>query len=230
VVVYLAMLPLSLSAQELSASDVLNYARHTPGAKFLAHAQKAYLAGQHGRAFDNYLEAARHADKFAQRSIGAMYLRGEAVERDAARGWAWLQLASERGYPEMVRLAERVGAGLSEAERIRGEEILRQELEPKFGDAVRVERTAMLMRRERNKVTGSRVGSVGALRIYRNDLSNASEDGSLYYDRKQWDFHQIVAFETRLMKALDHGRVELGEFRVLEDEAGNAVGSDDDGS
>ena len=229
--VFLLLCLIPVQAQEFKAEDALTYARHTPGAKFMAHAQRAYFAGQFGRAFDNFMEAARHADKFAQRSIGAMYLRGEGVEQDPARGWAWLQLAAERGYPEMVRVAAQVGGELSTADLERGQAILHEELEPKFGDAVAVDRTAMLMRRQRNKVTGSRVGSVGALKIFRNDDSNASEDGSIYYDRRRWDFRSIVAFETRLMHALDRGRVELGEFRLLDgddDRAGNSEAGDSD--
>lgn len=198
----------------------LGYGEHVPSAWEMRQGRQDYQAGNYMGAFWHYMNAAIWADKFAQYNIGVMYLRGEGVEFDAVRGWAWLELAAERGYPDMVQAAGDLYRMLDEAQRREGERILREELLPDYGDATRVPATARRMERELRNATGTRTGSRAALsflRVY--DGSGVSRRGDEFYDPAKWDFERIVRFETQLMRDLAGAGATLGEFRVLEDEA-----------
>lgn len=198
----------------------LGYGEHVPSTWEMRQGRRDYRSGNYMGAFWHYTNAAVWADKFAQYNIGVMYLRGEGVEFDAVRGWAWLELAAERGYPDMVRAADDLYEMLDEEQRREGERILREELLPDYGDATRVPATARRMERELRRATGTRTGSKAALsslRVY--DGSGVSRRGDEFYDPAKWDFERIVRFETQLMKDLAGAGATLGEFRVLEDEA-----------
>lgn len=197
----------------------VGYGEHVPSAWEMRQGRQKYQSGNFTAAFWHYTNAAVWADKFAQYNIGVMYLRGEGVEFDAVRGWAWLELAAERGYPDMVRAADDLYELLDEEQRAAGERILREELLPDYGDATRVPATARRMERERRKATGSRTGSeamLSFLRVY--DGSGISRRGDEYYAAAKWDFERIVRFETQLMKDLANAGATLGEFRIIEDE------------
>jgi len=51
-------------------------------------------------------DLAPKGDKFAQYTIGYMYLWGQGVERDQARALAWYRLAAERGNPALVQVRD----------------------------------------------------------------------------------------------------------------------------
>lgn len=201
----------------------LGYGEHVPSAWEMRQGRHKYQSGNFTAAFWHYMNAAVWADKFAQYNIGVMYLRGEGVEFDAVRGWAWLELAAERGYPDMVQAADQLYELLDAEQRAEGERILREELLPDYGDATRVPATARRMERELRKATGSRTGSqamLSFLRVY--DGSGISRRGDEYYAAAKWDFERIVRFETQLMKDLANAGATLGEFRILEDEMDDA--------
>lgn len=195
------------------------YHEHTPSADEMERGRRAYRAGMHRTAFMHYRNAARWADKFAQYNVGVMYLRGEGVEFDPIRGWAWIQLAAERNYPQFEETADDLFELLGEKQQRLARNILEQELLPKYGDEVKIERADREMRSLLRKATGTRTGSQGflaMLTVY--DGSGIPRRGTEYYDSKKWDFRRVVEFETRLMIQSAGGRADVGEFEVLEDE------------
>lgn len=225
----LAGLALPAAAEEAPPRDPglgLGYSEHVPSAWEMRQGRQKYRSGNFTGAYWHYLNAAVWADKFAQYNIGVMYLRGEGVEFDAVRGWAWLELAAERGYPDMVQAADQLYELLDAEQRAEGERILREELLPDYGDETRVPATARRMDRELRKATGTRTGSQAALsflRVY--DGSGISRRGDEYYAAAKWDFERIVRFETQLMKDLANAGASLGEFRIIEDELDQEQGS-----
>ena len=90
-------------------------------------------------------------------SIGLMYLKGEGVRTDRATAFAWIDLASERGYLAYVATRDRVRATLTQEELARVEEV-RKEISEKYGDVVAKPRIAEELRRGLRMMTGSRAG------------------------------------------------------------------------
>lgn len=194
------------------ASDI-SYAEHTPGYRHFIEGMASYRAGQFGSAKSKFKVAARWGDKLSQYNLGVMNYLGQGTPQDAARAWAWVTLAAERGYPMMLDMADQIYRGLTEGEKAEGLAILENELQPEFGDEVAIERSARRMERERRRVTGSRTGFVGNLTII--DGSGRIRTGREFYRPEAWDFRQIVEKENRLFKGLDFGVVTL---RDVEDE------------
>ena len=197
------------------------YHEHTPGAEPMQYGKRTYEAGMYWAAMSHYRWAAYWADKFAQYNIGVMYLRAEGVDFDPVRGWAWIKLSAERGYPEQVEVAERLRAMLTVDQLTRAHSILEDELMPRYSDEVAIERTARRMERNLRSGTGSRTGSQGFLSrvtVYKGDpKTTTGRPGKEYYDPEKWDFYNVVGFETRLMQNYARGNVELGEFELNEE-------------
>lgn len=190
---------------------------HIPSKSKMRRAKEAYNAGRYKVAMEYYKLASRWADKFGQFNVGLMYVRGQGVESQPARGWAWLELSAERGYPQFVESANKVYGLLDGEQRKRGREILEEELLPEYGDEVAVERTANYMERKRRNATGSNTGFVGSLTVYdRNSFT--SRDGEEFYAEEKWDFERIVELERRFMINLNSGSVKLRDFRTIDDE------------
>lgn len=205
-----------LAATPVVANDGWSYAEHTPGYRLMGEAAKFYESGWYHSARSRYFAAAWWADKLAQFNVGVMYLHGQGVERDLARGLAWLKVAAERGYPDMVTAVEQVQLRLNEDQLARAQAIFESELLPDYGDEVAIERTAVRMERERRRATGSRTGFVGNLTVI--DHTGASRSGEDFYAEEKWDFRQIVSLETRLFQALAGTTVTLGDLEVIEDD------------
>lgn len=199
------------------------YYEQTPSADSMRHARRAYQTGMYTRALNHYREAAVWADKFAQYNVGVMHLRGEGTAFDPMRAWAWIKLAAERDYPEFIETAEDLHAMLDEEQRRRARKIYENELLPEYGDASQVPRTARKMRYQLRQATGSRTGSAGflaRLRVYElHEGDGLSRRGDEYYDPMKWNFRQIVQFESDIMIDYNRGSVELGEFKLVDDEA-----------
>lgn len=210
----IALLMIALAAISLPVK-ALNYAEHTPGHQHKIEGLRSYNAGQYYSAKSKFTAAAHWADKLAQYNIGVMNYHGQGVPRDLARAWAWFSLAAERGYPDMIDMAERVYGELDDDQKTRGREIL-EELKPRFGDAVAIERTARYMDRERRRATGSRLGSIGTLVIV--DRPGQSRRGEEFYRAEAWDFRQIVELESRIYDAIGSGRVTLRDLEVVHGE------------
>src|SRR3546814_6828921 len=56
---------------------------------------------------DQFLRAARYADKPSQAMVAEMHWRGLGVPQDRELGYAWMDLAAERMYPNFVIKRER---------------------------------------------------------------------------------------------------------------------------
>lgn len=207
-----------LAAANAGALDYRNYAKNAPGTQFLERGNAFFKQGDYAAAASYYRLAAHWADKLAQFNLGLLYVNGDGVERDPLRGWAWIRLAAERGYPKFVRVANDIESRFDDEHLAAATEILEQELAPEYGDAVAIERTAREMERMRDRATGggSRVGANRALYVTGRD--GRWVRGGEYYDPDLWDFRAIVAFETRLQRALGGGEVILREFRTVDDD------------
>lgn len=99
--------------------------RH-PDLFYRAAAIRNYQAGSKERALSLFLKAACFADKPSQAIIATMYWNGEGVPQDRALAYAWMDLAADRGYADLLAQREQYWAQLNPDERQRAIEQGRQ--------------------------------------------------------------------------------------------------------
>jgi hypothetical protein len=105
-----------------------------------------------------FKEGAYYADKLSQLCIGLMYMNGEGVSKDLVTAYAWIDLASERKYPDFVATRNSLKARLT-PDQLAKAQALRVDLEKKYGDAVAKHRMELKLRLGlMNAYTGSRTG------------------------------------------------------------------------
>lgn len=201
--------------------------------------------GEYRIAMRQFKRAARHADKPSQALIATMYWSGSGVPVDRALAYAWMDVAGERHYPDIIALREAYWVRLTGAERQRAVEV-GQAILAEYGDDVARPRLARILDRERRKVTGSRTGSVGRVSIipFTGPLaqtgatltlyshggsigSNASGTfgGEQYYAAEYWHPDQYFQLQDRLSRPPLQPRVKAGD---LEPVRVPAVGPDPD--
>lgn len=181
--------------------------------------------GHHEIALDQFKRAARYGDKLSQAQIANMYWEGIGVERDRALAYAWMDIAAERLYPDLIAFRERFWAELGPREREeaieRGQAILAE-----YGDDVAKPRLEEVLQRARRSITGGRLGAVGNVRVipftgpgrhrYSGELNLAgatsSISGHAYYADEFWKAEQYWEMQDRAWNAPDReGRVDVGD-------------------
>ncbi len=228
----LALVMLGLASPAV-ASETLSYADRTPGQQRMADGHSAYRARQYSTALQHYRRAAYWADKFGHYNVGVMYYHGKGTEQDVPRAWAWFELAAEREYPQMRELAELLWDRLDAEQQHEAKRILENELLETYGDEAAIARTMRRMNRERRRVTGSRVGHVGNLKVLEVEggvrfdenalgitiyYTGHQTDGNAFYNRADWDFNKVIETESKLVSALHGGNVSIRDFELVEDE------------
>lgn len=177
--------------------------------------------GDYGDALASFRRSARYANKTAQYLIGLMYEQGQGVPADPARAYAWLDLAAERGYAEILVRREQVWKRLDAAQR-RDAVAIGKTLYAEYGDAVAKPRMESALLTAYRRATGSRTGFTADLIT----VARACPGGSPvalarickigdYYAPVYWKAEQYWQAED----ALWNGKVTIGP---LEPAAGDA--------
>ena len=187
-----------------------------PDIKYRNLGFRSYKKGDFAEAMDHFKRAAYFADKPSQAMVGEMHWKGEGVPVDKAQAYAWLDLASERQYPNLLLVRERFWSGLDAAQQA---EAVRQgeALYARYGDDVAKRRLEAKLRATRAKTTGSRTGFVGSLTIYLAgpDGEGVAVDGSQFYQEQYWRPEQYWQWQDRTWKVLSRGNVRASELQAL---------------
>lgn len=183
---------------------------HHPDMKYRLLGMDAYDKKNYEDALRFFRRASFFADKPSQGMVAEMLWKGEGVARDPALAYAWMDLASERGYAGFMGLRERYWNELNAAERQRalseGEAIY-----ARYGDAAAKPRYETQLRRGRAQITGSRTGMTGNLQIIIPGPSGEqSIDGSKFYDERYWDPKKYWSYTDQMWAKPRIGRVEVG--------------------
>jgi uncharacterized protein len=118
---------------------------------------KRYVNKNFAGAMKYFEIGAYYADKFSQLSIGLMYVNGEGVPKDVLTGYAWIDLAAEREYPDFVATRDRVKESLSPDELQRAQ-VIRDKLALRYADKVAKPRMEQQLRFGIEQMTGSHLG------------------------------------------------------------------------
>lgn len=94
--------------------------------------QTDYKAERYEEAFATMQKAACAGDKESQWYLGQMYLRGQGVDRDDMRGYAWIKVAAEFQSAEYRNTARKIEDALDGAHR-KEAETLAEQLTKEYG-------------------------------------------------------------------------------------------------
>lgn len=185
-----------------------------PDLRWRLEGVRFYEKEDYPAAMRSFLRAAGFADKPSQAIIAEMHWKGVGTPRDRPLAYAWMDIAAERLYPDLVAHREAYWEALTAAER---EEAVRrgQAMLAEYGDAAAQPRLERILKRERRQVTGSRVGAVGNLKIIPNTGPLAGTGmtiaGHEYYADKYWKPSHYWAHQDALWNAPRRGQVVVGD-------------------
>ncbi|MDG2525416.1 hypothetical protein P6166_08630 [Stenotrophomonas sp. HITSZ_GD] len=176
-----------------------------------------YEAAQKGRTEDArryYRTASRYGDKISQAALAELMWTGQGGETDRALGYAWMDLAAERGTPYLLAKREHYWEQMDDGERQRA---LQEGVAvySAYGDKVAKPRLERVMRKERTQVTGSRTGFVGTLDVYLMEPSTASGSRVIaqqYYQGKYWQPDEYWKHQDKLIER--QGKVHVGAVEI----------------
>lgn len=134
-----------------------------PDLRFRQLGMEARERGRDEEARNNFRNAARYGDKLSQAALADMLWNGQGGPADRALGYAWMDLAAERGTEWLVAQRERFWEALSPDERERAVREGRT-LYAEFGDPAATPRLERELRAGSMQQTGSRAGWSGAMR------------------------------------------------------------------
>ena len=156
--------PAAPSPLSLQEHAVVSSAAYLKGHPDLRYRQLGMAAAEQRKFVDArryYTLAARHADKLSQALMAELLWNGQGGPADRALGYAWMDLAAERGTEWLLLRREAYWAALDEAERKRAVDE-GQVLYAEFADPVAKPRQEKEMRRNMGEMTGSRTGALGS--------------------------------------------------------------------
>ncbi|WP_043688886.1 sel1 repeat family protein [Luteimonas huabeiensis] len=192
-----------------------------PDLQFRRLGAEALQAGRLEDARGYFRRAARFGDKLSQAAYAEMLWEGQGGPADRPLGYAWMDLAAERGAPLALAHRERYWHRLDEAERTRALEV-GQAVYAEYGDAIALPRLERTMRRVANNVTGSRTGWVGrvdvSLGMDPGGRTGAPKRGESYYADRYWKIDEYVRWQNEALRTpVPEGRVDVGAPESLPD-------------
>ena len=181
---------------------------------------RAYRKQEFKTALRYFLRAARYADKPSQGMVADMYWAGLGTPVDRSLGYAWMDLAAERSYPQFAIFRERYWDALNAAERAdaleRGKAVYAE-----YRDSVAKPRLEKELRRGRARSTGSRTGSTGTgiwIGIQNGPAAGNVVRGDEFYAKKYWVPEKYWQLQDKIWKAPKRGQVHVGELEQAESE------------
>jgi hypothetical protein len=216
----LLCLPLHAAAQSQAdpASDdtmlAAGFLDGHPDLLYRSQGLSAYQNREFDKAIERFRKAAWYGDKASQAIVGEMLWSGVGTASDKVMALVWMDLAAERGYPRFVSTRNGYWNALTPAERQRARN-LADKLFDEYGDAVAEPRLAKALRRERTKMTGSRVGSQST-NVQIIVPGYGSMDASQFYNPKFWDPKQYRAWHDNFWENVREGQVDVGDPEKLD--------------
>ena len=129
-----------------------------PDVRWRVEGSRQLHRGDTAAAMESFTRAARFADKPSQAAIAELLWEGTGTGRNRPLAYAWMDLAAERGYRSFLLKREAMWQDLDENEREQALSVGAR-LYADYGDDVAKPRAYSVMRRERSRHVGSRVGA-----------------------------------------------------------------------
>jgi TPR repeat protein len=186
----------------------------------------AYKAGDKKRALEMFTSAARYGDKPSEAMVATMYWNGEGTAVDHPRAYAWMDLAADRGYHDLLIQRELYWSRLSSSERDEAIAVGKQ-IYDEYSDERGQQHLAVELSRVAVQATGSHTGFVGNGVVVRSlggvatafggSISGYLNDNHItqltqYYSNAAWsadDYLHLKDLQWRFKGPLQ-GNVEVG--------------------
>ena len=182
--------------------------------QFRARGVELLGSGRGAEVVRNLRRAARYGGKPSQALLGALLWEGVEVAMDRATAYAWMDLASERGYCEHLVTREQYWKELTPAERALAVKV-GGPIYDVYADVVAKPRLNRQLRHAVRSITGSRTGFVGNLSIIPMGRYSGDVDGNRFYDRRHWDPKHYWRVQDQLWNPhAPRGNVEVGPLRI----------------
>lgn len=214
----------ALAVNPLDADDqLIVYSRAFlnahPDLKYRALGMENYAKGRFPEALHYFRLGAYYADKPSQGMVAEMLWKGEGAAADRPLAYAWMDLAAERLYKDLIIQREKFWAEMTPDER---EQAVRagKAVYRKYGDEVAQRRLKNVLERNRRFITGSRTGFVGVLKLYVNGPNGTPIpiSGEDYYQDKFWKMDDYLQWQSTTWQALPTGTATVGELVPIRSE------------
>ena len=214
----------ALAVNPLDADDQLIVYSRTflnahPDLKYRALGMENYAKGRFPEALHYFRLGAYYADKPSQGMVAEMLWKGEGAAADRPLAYAWMDLAAERLYKDLIIQREKFWAEMTPDER---EQAIRagKAVYRKYGDEVAQRRLKNVLERKRRFITGSRTGFVGVLKLYVNGPNGTPIpiNGEDYYQDKFWKMDDYLQWQSTTWQALPTGTATVGELVPIRSE------------
>lgn len=193
-----------------------------PDLRYRAAGMENYAKGNFKEAFHYFKLGAYYSDKPSQGMVAEMLWKGEGTGIDRPAAYAWMDLAAERLYKDLIIRREIFWTELTPEER---EQAIKKgkAIYSKYGDDVAQRRLKNILERNRRYVTGSRTGFVGVLKLYVNGPNGIPIpiNGDDYYQDKFWKMDDYLKWQSTTWQALPTGTVTASELVPVKPEPAN---------
>lgn len=220
-------------ADDLKRLGVLEQALNEPGVVehhsdlyFRSLGADAYKEGDKKRALEMFTAAARYGDKPSEAMVATMYWNGEGTAVDRPRAYAWMDLAADRGYHDLLIQRELYWNRLSPSEREQAIQV-GQQVYDQYSDEQGRRHLVAELSRVAQQTTGSHAGYAGNGVVVHSlgglDAAGAGHTGNIfngdmaqlgsYYSKAVWqadDYLHLKDVQWRLKGPL-RGDVQVGE-------------------
>lgn len=200
--------PMSLQEHAVVSSPA--FLKAHPDLRFRQLGLEAVERGQLEDARRYFRLGAQHADKLSQALMAELLWNGKGGPADRALGYAWMDLAAERGTQWLVVRREQYWAGLDESERKRAVSEGRA-LYEQYGDPVAKLRQERTMRRNMGEMTGSRTGALGSTVMqvrYNGQMVKVLPEA--YYAPHLWEPEPYWKWQGQQLEAGNRAMVDVG--------------------
>lgn len=179
-----------------------------PDQLYRLRAQGALHEGRPEQARHHFRRAAHYADKLSQAMLAQMLWDGLGGDVDRALGYAWMDLAAERGTPLLLAERERFWRALDQSEQERAV-AEGQAIHATYADEVAKPRLEREMRKANQATIGSRIAArsakaetcIGTARVARNQLflcfNQVSTDR--FYQDQFWEPEKYWAWQDQVL-------------------------------
>jgi hypothetical protein len=188
-----------------------------PDLKFRVEGMLALEAQLPEQAQAHFLRSASYADKPSQAILAEMAWRGLGQPVDRPLGYAWADLAAERGYRAFVAQRERYWSQLSEAERSRAIEVGQPLLAEYRDDVAKPRMTRHLRLARRGMITGRPRKDVIVV-IPSPSGQQMEIRGHDFYATRFWEPKAYHAWVDSVWNDPKQGRVDVGTLEQVETE------------
>lgn len=199
--------------------------------KLQENADAAYKEKSYKQAYKYYLKLAEFGDKFSQYRIAYMHYNGLGVAKDPVQAYAWSYVSAETKKKGLVNYHVSIKQKLNDSQKSQAQE-LAEEYHDKYGLYSVAHNARMLIKQQKKKCVGSRLGNscdrISSVGITCNAFENNLPSNECLTlgavglpgiaGMQPKDVRLVENNLADIMRQYSPGTVELRDLQIIEDE------------